>query len=279
MMRRMLGLVLTAGLLPAAAVASLPVYSTSFEESTFVVDQTLGGKGGWVVSANTATVRSGSGAQGTSKFVELGPGAQIDRSFTDIAGDLSGQSKVWVEGYFKGQGSSTALADATYPPDAASAIVHFTSGASGIEFLNGDKNGGAGTPVASGVVINSNNWYRVTIQLNFTNSEWNVWIDNLKENTTPLGFKSAGVTTLNGFRSLAQNTAFFDAFRVVLPLIGDANGDALLDGADLTATALSIAGSPGAPTDVIVKNNADVDGNGTINGSDLSALATLISTP
>lgn len=256
------------------ASANLPLYTTSFETPTYTVNQTINGIEGWTVSGGTgatALVRSGTGASGSANFVELSSGAVIDKTFNNT----TGVSIVWVEGYFKGTGSQTTLANATYPGTSASAIVHFSQ-ANGIEFLNGTKNDAAGTPVASGVAINPANWYKITIRLKFASESWDVWVDNATAASYKnLGFKSGNVTKLNGFKNLAQGTAYFDAFRVIRPIQGDANGDAAIDSADLTALVQHIA-TP--VSDPIVQNNGDVNVDGNVNNSDVTALYTKLIT-
>ncbi|CAN5380969.1 hypothetical protein BH09SUM1_BH09SUM1_03070 [soil metagenome] len=254
-----------------ATAAPLPLYSTSFEAPTYTVDATINGIEGWSVSGGTgaaATVRTGAAAQG-SNFVELSSGAVIDKTFSNT----TGQNVVWVEGYFKGTGSQTTLANATYPGTAASAIVHFSQ-ANGIEFLNGTKNDGAGTPVSSSVAIVSTNWYKITIRLEFSTQTWDVWVNDAQSASyKDLGFKSANVTKLNGFKNLAQGTAYFDAFRVVLRTAGDANGDGVFDAADLTAIVQHIA-TPAS--DPIVQDNGDVNGDGVLNTTDIGLVADLV---
>lgn len=255
-------------LLGSVAAAELPLYQANFDSEPYLVDQTIHQVDGWTVSGvpgATAVVRSGTAAEGSS-FVELSSGAVIDRTFTGT----DGENLVWVEGYFKGTGSETTLANATYPSEAASAIVHFSL-ANGIEFLNGAKGLGDGTSVQSTIAsIDANTWYKISIRLNFEEQTWDVWINNAQEPSyNNLGFKSANVTKLSGFKNLAQGTSYFDAFRVVLPTIGDANGDARIDAADVAALLEKISGGS---SDIILRTNADFNSDGAVDQTDLDAL-------
>ncbi|MBI1292196.1 hypothetical protein GC173_13290 [bacterium] len=264
--------------LSLTAQAALPVYTADFDAAPYTVNGSINGVQGWSVLNSEAKVVSGSGARGSAQFVELSAGAEVDLDLTTV-GQLNGANTVWVEGYFRGAGSDTTLADAraSYPSTAASAIVHFSS-ANGIEFLNGDRAGGDGTVTASNVALgaaNANNWYKITIQLNFATSSWSVWVNNVSRGTN-LGFKSSGVTKLNGFKNLAQNQAFFDAFRVVLPIAGDANGDQKKDSADVATLLLIASQVPGdASYDVITRTNGDVaapSASLTIDNTDVQTL-------
>jgi len=264
--------------LATAAPAALPVYTASFDGAPYTVNSTINGIDGWTVRNSEARVVAGTGAQGSGQFVELSAGAEVDLSLSNVTA-LTGANLVWVEGYFRGAGSDTTLADAraSYPATAASAIVHFSS-ANGIEFLNGDRAGGDGTVVAANVPLgaaNANTWYKITIQLNFATSSWSVWVNNVNRGSN-LGFKSAGVTKLNGFKNLAQNQAFFDSFRVVLPIAGDANGDTKKDAADVATLLLIASQTPAtAGYDVITRTNGDVaapSANLTIDNTDVQTL-------
>lgn len=91
-------------------------------------------------------------------------------------------------------------------------------------------------------------------------------------NTSPLGFKD-NVTRLNGFRNLSQSDTFFDGFRVVLPTIGDANGDGLVDYADAVAVVDFVATGS---TDPIMAANADASGDGLFTAADAMQILNII---
>jgi len=267
---------LAAIMMSSAAVAQLPVYTANFDSAPYVVDDTLNNKDGWTVTGPTgaaATVRAGTAQKpavgNAGNYVELVNGVQIDKTFS---GDVNGI--VWVEGYFRGEGSDATLETATYPSGTASAIVHFSKTA-GIQVLNGNRQDG-GTPESANVPLgaaNANNWHKITIRLNFNpvasgGQVWDLWVNNeLKKQN--LGFKSANVTKLSGFKNLAQTSADFDNFRVVRPLSGDANGDSVVDAADVTAIVQNL---PILANDIIVRSNVDTDGDGTVGAAELNAV-------
>lgn len=192
----------------------------------------------WSVLAGSAEVVANSSLPGPlGQFeVVLNNGAVVDQNLDGLV--PTGQEVVWIEGWFRGTGSNVTLAAANYPSAAqgvpASAVIHF-SNTNGIELLNGDRAGGPGTVVPAGVPLGAgaaNTYFRITVALNFTTRSYDVYVNGVKRNATPLGFRD-NVTRLNGFRNLAENEARFDGFRVVLPMSGDANGDGEVSAADL----------------------------------------------
>ncbi len=256
-----------------AAVSALPVYESSFESGEgFSVGDFPTTVDRWTVEEAPVSVE-GSGAQVGSQFVRLGSGAILDFSLTgsdtEAAGDV-----VWVEGYFRGAGSDTTLANANYPLTAASAIVHFSS-ANGIEVWDGSQVQGS-EPTSLGVALGTDNqdtWFKITIQLTFgAESGWEIWVNDEKKNSEVLGFRDNTVTSLNGFKNLAQGGADFDGFRIVAQIAGDANGDGAVDAADITRLIEYIANPPSG--DPILMGNLDIagSGDGQVNQDDLVAL-------
>lgn len=231
----------------AHAQTSVP-YATGFEASdrdgAYVVgsldNQPAGGAIRWAVLSGTANIQEDStGAHTGARFVRLESNATVDRSLSNLGVSSSGIARVWVEGWFRGAGSAVTLANANYPSAAeavpASAIVHFSSD-NGIEFLNGNG-AGAGSPIAAGVPLgvgNENTWRRITLFLDFNARTWDAYVDGARRNSAPLGFRD-NVSALNGFRNLSEAASFFDSFRIVTPLPGDANGDSATDTADIVA--------------------------------------------
>lgn len=271
----MMRIAMIVGLMSAAlttAQAGREIYSTSFEAAQGYNAGSINGVDGWVVEGPAGSVaevvNNASIAQQGSQYVALRNGAILDRSFAAVS-DLDNQSSVWVEGYFRGAGSDVTLAQADYPAMDASAIVHFSQ-ANGIELLNGARSAtNPGTPVSAGVALNANQWYKISIRLNFATQSWDVWVNNVQRNTTPLGFKSPNITRLRGFKNLAQNDSFFDRFRVVLPVAGDSNGDAKVDAADMIALIENLANGN---SDVIALTNGDIDGTPGLSQGDVTAL-------
>lgn len=269
------GLVAAITLSATGGFAAKQLFFTDFENFT---PGNINGVQGWTVegAAGTATaevINDPAFAASGQQYVSLRNGAILDRSFTEIS-DLANLDHVWVEGYFRGTGSDVTLAEADYPAIDASAIVHFSS-VNGIEFLNGARNSAqAGTPVQSNITsLDPNVWYKVSIRLDFTTSSWDVWVNNEKQNSSPLGFKSGNIDRLSGFKNLAQTQSAFDRFRIVQPIPGDANGDSKVDAADLVALMEILSNGS---DDVIVRANAAFDGSGTPTEADVEILAGLI---
>ncbi|MCC5875980.1 MAG: hypothetical protein JJU11_07150 [Candidatus Sumerlaeia bacterium] len=258
------------------AHAAQELYFTDFEGPVYTPGS-INNVDGWTVEGSgtpiAEIVNDDEFAASGLQYVSLRNGAILDRSFTNIS-VLDGLEQVWVEGYFRGTGSDVTLAEADYPAIDASAIVHFSS-VNGIEFLDGARNSSeAGTPVQSSFTqIDPNIWYKVSIRLDFGTASWDVWVNNEKQNESPLGFKSGNIERLSGFKNLAQTESAFDRFRVVRPIPGDANGDSKVDAADLVALMEIIASGS---DDVIVAANASFDGSGTPTEADLDILTGII---
>lgn len=277
-------LVTTMFMMAACSVVSLgaaAIVDTSFEAGEgYTADSSPDGVDNWSVSGDTVTVRTGTDLPDGNQYLELGQGAILDY-IMDSAQTAAAGNLVWVEGYFRGQGSTATLSEAlgNYPTTEASAIVHF-SDANGIEALDGDGSGG-GTVESLNVALgagNASNWYKVTLQIDFSQKNWNVWVDNDQKNSTPLGFRNASVVGLNGFKNLAEQSTSFDAFRVVRPTPGDANGDAKVDSADITELVNYVSGTDlNLDGDIILFTNGNVNtvGNsaGAIDQDDISSLA------
>lgn len=259
----MLRLSLVAGALALAghAAANLPIYqSNGFEAGTFNVGP-IAGQDGWAKSAEstvdgTANVVEDGTAQSGSRYVRLTSGAVIERQFNEAAAQTA--DRIWVEGYFRGAGSTVQLQDANYPADPpASAIVHFSSEV-GVQLQNGAAVRNTSVPVGA------NKWLRISMLLDFNSKTYDVWIldpadtaDLVKEFKAN-GFKSATVTRLSGFKNLSQTQSDFDAFRIVVPISGDANGDTKVDAADLVAIIENITSDS---QDIIIFKNGDLNGD------------------
>ncbi|MCB2154527.1 dockerin type I repeat-containing protein [bacterium] len=272
--------ILAAAALPAALFANQVVYDTSFEDSgssgaedyvagTYNAPDTVGS---WNLVAGTATVETGTTPDGSDQLVTLSQSAQFDRDFSSLITTPPADG-IFIEGYFRGEGSSLTLSEATYPTDqSASAIVHFSSG-NGIELFNGDGSGGLSSVVSANVPLgagNASTWYKITVYLDFAAQTWDCYVDNAKKNASDLGFRD-NVTTLNGFRNLSETATGFDAFRVVIPIRGDANGDASVDAADIVRLVEYV--ELGSSLDPILAFNADIDGDGSVGASDWQTLA------
>jgi hypothetical protein len=258
------------------AAADYPIYASSFESPTYTAGQSVNNVDGWLVDSQTndvtITAAGATPAAEGSQYLTLSAGAGLSRSISGTDGlDL-----LWVEGYFRGTGSSVTLDQANYSITDASAIVHFSQ-ANGIEMENGTGDGTKGAAVASGVAINANNWYKITIQLNFTpddqdNKTWKIWVNDAgvpAGNPATLNFRNNAVTKLNGFKNLAQGESLFDGFRVVKPILGDANGDGIVDASDVIELIDYVTN--GAPN-IILQVNGDINGADGITLADVEAL-------
>lgn len=262
-------------MLAATGAMALPAYeiaNESFENvapNPYLPGAFSSADARWTVQEEPVMiVENGNSALG-GQFVQLGSGAILDFSLSET--DKAGiQDMVWVEGYFRGVGSDVTLAEANYPITQASAIVHFSS-ANGIEVWDGTKNG-ASAPTSLNVPLgadNSDNWYKITIALDFSSKTWDVWVNNEKKNAAALGFRDNTVTNLNGFKNLAQGGADFDGFRIVRALMGDINGDSARDTADVVRLLEYIASPP--TDDAILLGNLNVTTSGDTPGSILNA--------
>ncbi|MBI5154502.1 hypothetical protein HZA57_04620 [Candidatus Poribacteria bacterium] len=267
-------------LVPAVLTASQDVYTTGFEAvdgfaaQVYNAPATLGD--GWELTAGTAEVKSDLNPVEGSQVVVLSSGAQFERSFADAfqPEDIPAEG-VFVEGYFRGEGSTLELKDAFYPPsEPASALLHFSS-AKGVQALDGNGDGSEGTIITTDVPLGAAHaatWYRVTVYMQFgATKKWDLYVDGVKK-ASELGFRD-NVTTLSGFRNLAETPSAFDSFRVVFPLIGDANGDSAIDSADVVTT---VEYEVNGTSDPIRARNADIDGDGTIEIEDWMTLANRI---
>lgn len=278
-----LGLLAAALLLSSSAFATNTVYSTSFEASqsfpagVYNAPTTIGT---WNLNAGTAEVKAttaGDTPDSTTQYVLLSAGAEFDRSLAGLVPE--GQQQVFLQGYFRGEGSSVTLRNDTYPTDEpASAIVHFST-KDGIQLLDGDR-AGSGAVVNTGVPISgargATTWLKVSVMLDFSDQTWDLFVseqgaggaESIIYTDTGLGFRD-DITSLNGFRNLAEASSGFDAFRVVVPQRGDANGDSVLDTADLIA--VREAELSGAD-DPVLGFNADVNGDGSVTSADRASL-------
>lgn len=233
-------------------------YSTGFESPTYTAGS-LDTQDGWSVEAGTATVQTTKKHSGT-QAVELEADTTIGRLV-----DGTGYSIVWAEGYYSGNGiSGTPELPAT--PE-ATAIIFFSS-VNGIQCLNGDGSGG-GTFVNTGVTPSSSVWHKITIKFNFTTQKWDCYInDVLKANN--LGFRDS-VTKFNGFKNFSKIMSYFDDFKVVPSLKGDATLDNSVDVVDVILLINHLNANP-AQTDPIMLDNMDFNSDGGVTSADLSDL-------
>ena len=257
MMRRLSILMVTI-LMCGVAIAQVSIpYKTGFEASeSFTAGLTLDGQGGWTATGATITDAV---KQAGVQSVALGVNSQIDKTFS-----AAGETVVWMEGYFRGAGTT---ADPSFPADPPASAIVFFSATNGIQCLDGNGTGG-GAWSNTGVALVASNWYKVTIRQDYTGKKWRCYIDGVQKPVSELGFRD-NVTTLHGFRNFADTASYLDTFRVIPAKKGDANADGKVDAADV----ISLVNDPnGASMDIIQKDNADVNSSGIIDAQDLSAL-------
>jgi hypothetical protein len=261
-MLRKLSILLVTILMCGVAIAqsSIP-YKTGFEASEgFIASQTIDGQGGWaVLSQGADAIITNAIKQAGEQSVALAANSQIDKTLT-----ATGETVVWMEGYFRGAGTT---AEPSFPADPAASAIVFFSATNGIQCLDGNGSGG-GSWSSTGVTLNADNWYKVTIRQDYTAKKWKCYINDVQKPVANLGFRD-NVTELHGFRNFADTASYLDTFRVIAGKKGDANTDGKVDAADV----ISLVNDPnGTGMDIIQKDNADVNSSGTIDVQDLNAL-------
>ncbi len=266
-MRKMYYCVLVTILLGSMVWAADQIpYKTNFEASEgFVAGNTINGQDGWEVDPSGGDAKiTDSIAQSGTQSVMLEANSQIDKPLAAAVGDTI----VWMEGYFRGAGTT---AEPSFPGSdvlPASAIVFFSS-TNGIQCYDGDGSGSGSWVNTSISSLDEGTWYKITIRQDYTGKTWKCYVDNAQSPDQELGFRDDTVTTLNGFRNFADTVSYLDAFRVLPGKKGDTNGDGKVDAADV----ITLINDPdGSGFDIIQQDNADVNGDESINATDLNAL-------
>lgn len=262
MMRRLSILMVTI-LMCGVVIAqdSIP-YKTGFEASEgFTASQTLDGQGGWaVLSQGAGATITNAFKQAGEQSVALEANSQIDKTFS-----AAGETVVWMEGYFRGAGTT---AEPSFPADPAASAIVFFSATNGIQCLNGNGTGGGPWVNTSVTTLNPANWYKISIRQDYTAKKWRCYVEDAQTPNQDLGFRD-NVTELHGFRNFADTASYLDTFRVLPAKKGDANADGKVDAADV----ISLVNDPnGTNMDIIQKDNADVNSSSTIDVQDLTAL-------
>ncbi len=272
-------LLLSALILSAAALApaSEVVFSTSFEaadDAGYTNGASVSGVQGFNVATGTVQVTN-SVANTGSQSVELAQDSVLDRPFSNQVGSPAFADRiVWVSGYFRGTGSSTA--PQIDQIGAASAVVYFSD--TSIQVLDGSTD----TFVTTGASLSGSAFTGILLKLDFDAGAKNfdAYIDGSADGFTVGERTNTGVeffdTTLNGlsgFQQLASEPGFLDDFEVRSWVPFDANNDADVDVADLVTVVNEINASGTVLTNPLAFTNADAgDLNGTIDGSDVTAI-------
>jgi len=239
---------------------SIP-YQTEFEASEgFVAGNSLNGVDGWIVEGEADAKITDTVAQNGSQSVMLEANSQIDKALTAT----TEQKVIWMEGYFRGAGTT---ADADFPGEPEASAIVFFSATKGIQCLNGDGSG-SGSWVDSGISIDDTQWYKISIRQDYTSHIWRCYVNETAAPDQDLGFRN-NIDTLKGFKNFADTVSYLDTFRVIPATKGDANGDQMVDAADVVTLVNDING---AAMGLIEKDNADVDNDGKVDQADLTAL-------
>lgn len=185
------------------AHAQVP-YSSGFEQPTFTVGPLP--QDGWTAVAGAPAIQNSVVFEG-SQSLEVPSGGATEKTFTTSAGQtlwLDGRTRVTPE---DGAPDPTLLRD-------GSTFLFFDS-TLGILGLDGDGSG-SGTWLQTGVNPAAGTWVRITIKMDFTAKDWDIYIDENLE-LSGLGFRNNTIDRLNGFSIDHQNStssSYLDAFSV-----------------------------------------------------------------
>ena len=229
MNRIKLAALLTAGLALPVLCGAAVAYETGFEATgdpsgtSFAVGD-LNGQGGWAVLESTASVVADPGSHAGAQYVVQDPASSID-----FAMNGAGFSSVFIEAYHQGPGAAAPQLPPADP--AASAVIAFKS--SGVDTytiscLDGDGTGNAGAAYVDGASDFQNvQWTRIVLRVDYQNEIWDCLVDG-STYLRNLGFRDAGVTQFNGFRSTTESGSFLDTFSILVST-GDLDGDGFDD--------------------------------------------------
>lgn len=245
------------------AQQTLP-YTTGFEGPTYSAGN-LNGQDNWVVSDGTATVQN-TVAQAGAQAVKLDPNSTIDKAF-----DSGSYTSVWVEGYFRGEGSDGNPSFPSSPP--ASAIVFFDA-TNGIRCYDG-KLAGPDFFTNTGDAVSAADFKKVTIKLDFGSKEWDCYVDNTLK-LSALGFRDNSVAKFNGFTNFSSKESYLDSFRAIPFVLGDGTLDADVNVGDVVLVTNIINGAT-STSDAIVLTHLDVAApSGAPNNDDLNGIVNIV---
>lgn len=190
---------------------SLPInYSTGFESAegfsagSYSAESTIDSGGVWTVETGTAEVITSVVREGQQSLM-VTAGGSVDADAQAITGDSN--SVMWLQGYYQAmpQSEDPDLAEITQP---SSALMYFND-TEGIMVYDGSQSDWVS--VQSSVVADQ--WYLITIRLDFNSQTWDIFVDNQLK-MTGIGFKDQ-VTEFNGFRCRAgESSGYLDSFYV-----------------------------------------------------------------
>lgn len=246
-----------------SAQQTLP-YASGFEAPTYSAGN-LNGQDNWVVSDGTANVQN-TVAQAGAQAVKLDANSTIDKAF-----DSGAYGAVWVEGFFRGEGSDGNPSFPSSPP--ASAIVFFDA-SNGIRCYDGKIT--MGDPFQNtGDAVSAADFKKVTIKLDFGTKEWDCYVDNALK-LSALGFRDNSVAKFNGFTNFSSKESYLDSFRAIPFILGDGTLDADVNVGDVVLVTNVVNGAT-STDDAIVRTHLDVAGPaGTIDNADLNGIVNIV---
>jgi hypothetical protein len=221
----------------------------------------------WSVVQGSADVQSTVINEGV-RAVRLQSDTVIDRSLAPP----SGESVVFTQSFYRGAGTDSP---ANYPPEAASSIVHFSSGGSvapgvsgpGIFLADGDGSGGTTWMPTAFDTVDPGVFYEITIRQDYNAMTWDCWIDGSLEGQD-LGFRDV-VNEISGIRVFAGVESYFDTFLLRENNLGDIDESGQIDAADVVRNVNLIGSSPqSAGTFPFI--DADQDRSNSVDASDVS---------
>ncbi len=190
-------LMLAGGSSAVLAAQSLP-YATGFEAPIHTIG--LAPAEGWITSEPTSAVVQSAVTYDGAAALEILTGGSVDQTF-----DAEGEEIVWIDGYERGEGSVDVpnVAELT----SGSALVAFTL-TSGVVCFDGSGDGFNGDWIETGDLLDPNQWYRITLKLNFTSKSYDIYVNSVLRGQG-IGFLYADTPQLSGFSASAGHASTY----------------------------------------------------------------------
>jgi hypothetical protein len=240
-------------------------YMTGFDDFTA---GNLDGQDNWSAVPVDGAVVQGTTVQDGTQAVMMNANSSIDKSF-----DSGSYSVVWVEGYFRGEGSDGTP---SFPATPASAIVFFDK-TNGVRCLDGKEADPGLQFKNTGDPISDSTWTKVTILLDFDGGakDWDCYVNDALK-LSDLGFRDVSVAKFNGFTNFSSKESYLDSFTAVPYVLGDGNLNAKVDVGDVVLLT-NMVNSAVVVTDAIVLEQLDVEApDGTQDQADLDRLIQMV---